>query len=86
MTAMTSAHPAAATPGPRLVPPVLATWLAVFRPCFTAPVWSRVLIQVVGAVPAPGKHDVTPVPRVMGLAPPSLGQALNPAAAAVMSY
>lgn len=55
-------------PDPHLVPPILATWLAVFRPCFTAPVWNRVLVLVMGAVLAPRKRTVTQVLRVMGLA------------------
>jgi hypothetical protein len=40
----------------------------VFRPCFTTPVWNRVLVLVAGAVLAPGKRTVTQVLRVMGLA------------------
>jgi hypothetical protein len=66
---MASHHPGAApAPDSHLVPPILATWLAVFRPCFTAPVWNRVLVLVAGAVLAPGKRTVTQVLRVMGLA------------------
>jgi hypothetical protein len=65
---MKSHHPAAAAPDPHLVPPILATWLSVFRPCFTAPVWDRILVLVAGAVLAPGKRTVTQVLRVMGLA------------------
>jgi hypothetical protein len=65
---MESHHPGAAVPDPHLVPPVLAGWLSVFRPCFTAPVWSRVVVLVAGAVLAPGKRTVTGVLRVMGLA------------------
>ncbi len=65
---MTPNHPVAPAPDPHLVPPVLATWLAVFRPCFTAPVWGHVLILVAGAVLAPGKRTVTQALRVMGLA------------------
>jgi hypothetical protein len=63
-------NPTGATPAPDspLVPPILATWLAVFRPCFTAPVWARVLVLVAGAVLAPGKRTVTQLLRVMGLA------------------
>jgi hypothetical protein len=68
-TAMASNRPgAAAAPDPLLVPPILATWLSVFRPCFTAPVWNRILVLVAGAVLAPGKGTVTQVLRVMGLA------------------
>ncbi len=68
-TAMASHHPGATTaPDPHLVAPILATWLSVFRPCFTAPVWARVLVLVAGAVLAPGKRTVTQVLRVMGLA------------------
>ena len=58
----------AAAPDLLLVPPVLAAWLSVFRPCFTAPVWNRILVLVAGAVLAPGKRTVTQVLRVMGLA------------------
>jgi hypothetical protein len=66
---MASYPPGATTaPDPHLVPPILATWLSVFRPCFTAPVWARVLVLVAGAVLAPGKRTVTQVLRVMGLA------------------
>ncbi len=50
-----------------LSPPVLSVWLAVFRPCFTAPVWSHVLVLVAGVVLAPGKRTVTQALRVMGL-------------------
>jgi hypothetical protein len=49
-------------------PTILATWLAVFRPCFTAPVWSRILVLVAGAVLSPGKRTITQALRVMGLA------------------
>jgi hypothetical protein len=59
---------AAAAPDQLLVPPTLAAWLSVFRPCFTAPVWNRILVLVAGAVLAPGKRTVTQVLRVMGLA------------------
>ena len=66
---MASHHPGATTaPDPHLAPPILATWLSVFRPCFTAPVWNRILVLVAGAVLAPGKRTVTQVLRVMGLA------------------
>jgi hypothetical protein len=66
---MASHHLGATTaPDPHLVPPILATWLSVFRPCFTAPVWNRILVLVAGAVLAPGKRTVTQVLRVMGLA------------------
>src|SRR6202789_3357060 len=50
------------------VPTILASWLTVFRPCFTAPVWSHILVLVGGAVLAPGKRTVTQALRVMGLA------------------
>ncbi len=53
---------------PSLPPPVLAGWLAAFRGCFSAPVWSRILVLVAGAVLAPGKRTVTQALRVMGLA------------------
>ena len=59
---------ATAASDPHLVPPILAAWLSVFRPCFTAPVWNRVLVLAAGAVLAPGKRTVTQVLRVMGLA------------------
>jgi hypothetical protein len=55
---MASHHPGAIrVPDPHLVASVLATWLSVFRPCFTAPVWQRVLFLVAGAVLAPGNRD-----------------------------
>ena len=50
------------------VPAILVTWLAIFRPCFTAPVWNHILVLVAGAVLAPGKRTVTQALRVMGLA------------------
>ncbi len=50
------------------VPTILVSWLAVFRPCFTAPVWNHILVLVGGAVLAPGKRTVTQALRVMGLA------------------
>ncbi len=50
------------------VPAILVSWLAVFRPCFTAPVWNHILVLVSGAVLAPGKRTVTQALRVMGLA------------------
>jgi hypothetical protein len=50
------------------VPEILVTWLTIFRPCFTAPVWNHVLVLVAGAVLAPGKRTVTRTLRVMGLA------------------
>jgi hypothetical protein len=59
---------AAPASAPPLVPPVLAAWLSAFRPCFTAPVWNRVLVLVAGAVLAPGQRTVTQALRVMGLA------------------
>jgi hypothetical protein len=65
---MESHHPGTAAPDPHLVPPILAAWLSVFRSCFTAPVWNRVLVLVAGAVLAPGQRTVTQVLRVMGLA------------------
>jgi hypothetical protein len=58
---------AAAVSVPSLVPSVLAAWLSVFRPCFTAPVWQHVLVLVAGAVLAPGKRTVTQALRAMGL-------------------
>ena len=65
---MASNRPGAATASdPHLVPPALAAWLSVFRPCFTAPVWNRILVLLAGAVLAPGKRTVTQALRVMGL-------------------
>ncbi len=55
-------------PAQPTVPPILISWLAVFRPCFTAPVWNHILVLVGGAVLAPGKRTVTQAPRVMGMA------------------
>ena len=72
-TAMTSHHP-----DPHLVPPILLTWLSVFRPCFTAPVWNRILVLVTGAVLAPGKRTVTRVLRA------SWGSRMNRASVAIM--
>ena len=61
-------RPRAATASdPHLIPPALAAWLSIFRSCFTAPVWTRVLVLVAGAVLAPRKRTVTQVLRVMGL-------------------
>ncbi|HTU06080.1 MAG TPA: transposase [Trebonia sp.] len=61
-------RPRAATAcDPHLIPPALLSWLSVFRCCFTAPVWSRVVVLVAGAVLAPGKRTVTQALRVMGL-------------------
>ena len=51
---------------PSLPPPVLASWLTAFRGCFSAPVWSRVLVLVAGAVLAPGKRTVTQALRGHG--------------------
>jgi hypothetical protein len=56
------------SPAASPVPPILVSWLAVFRGCFTAPVWQHVQVLVVGAVLAPGKRTVTQALRVMGLA------------------
>lgn len=50
------------------VPPMVVSWLAAFRPCFTAPVWNHIQVLVAGAVLAPGKRTVTQALRVMGLA------------------
>jgi hypothetical protein len=50
------------------VPAILVSWLAVFRPCFAAPVWNHILVLVASAVLAPGKHTVTQALRVMRLA------------------
>ena len=50
------------------VPAILVSWMAIFRPCFTAPVWNHILVLVTGTVLAPGKRTVTQALRVMGLA------------------
>ena len=50
------------------VPAILVSWLAGFRPCFTAPARNHILVLVTGAVLAPGKRTVTQALRVMGLA------------------
>jgi hypothetical protein len=42
------------------VPPILVSWLAVFRPSFTTPVWDHNLVLVGVVVLAPGKCTVTP--------------------------
>ena len=47
------------------VPAILASWLAVFRPCFSGRVWNHVLVLVAGAVLAPGKRTVTQALRVI---------------------
>jgi hypothetical protein len=66
---MASYHPrTAAAADLHVVPPALAAWLSVFRPCFTAPVWNHVLVLLTGAVLAPGKRTVTQALRVRGLA------------------
>ena len=59
--------PAPAAGHPSLTPPVLTGWLSPFRACFSAPVWSRILVLVAGAVLAPGKRTVSQALRVMGL-------------------
>ena len=61
-------HSGAAASDPGLTPPILAGWLSAFRNCFTAPVWTHVLVLVAGAVLAPGKRTVSQALRVMGLA------------------
>ncbi len=55
-------------PAVTAVPAILMSWLAVFRPCFTAPVWNHILVLVAGAVLSPGKRTVTQALRVMGMA------------------
>src|SRR5512134_1850005 len=60
-------HRTPAAAGLALVPPVLATWLSIFRDCFTAPVWKHVLVLVAGAVLAPRTRTVSAALRVMGL-------------------
>lgn len=64
-TRHTQAGAASIVPNPT---PLLAGWLSPFRGCFSAPVWSRVLVLVAGAVLAPGKRTVSQALRVMGLA------------------
>lgn len=65
MTTPTASSPP--PPAADLVPAFLSTWLLPFRGCFTAPVWDRVVVLVMGAVLAPGRRTVTAVLRVMGL-------------------
>jgi DDE superfamily endonuclease len=61
-------HADAGRNAPNPTPPVLTGWLSPFRGCFSAPVWSRALVLVAGAVLAPGKRTVSQALRVMGLA------------------
>jgi len=42
---------------------ILVSWLAIFSPCFTAPVWNYILVLVAGTVLAPGKRAVTQAAR-----------------------
>ena len=51
-----------------IVPTIVVSWLAVFRPCFTTPVWDHILVLVGVVVLAPGKRTVTQARRVMRLA------------------
>ena len=60
-------HRATTAPDPHRIAPFLAARLSVFRSCFTAPVWTRVLVLAAGAVLAPGKRTITQALRVMGL-------------------
>ena len=60
--------PSQTSPAAPEVPAILVGWLTVFRACFTAPVWNRVLVLVAGAVLSPGKRTITQALRVMGLA------------------
>ena len=41
------------------VPTILVSWLAVFRPCFTTPVWDHISVLVGVVVLAPGSCTVT---------------------------
>src|SRR5216684_9273661 len=67
--AMTPNRTASVTARPSVpVPAILVSWMAIFRPCFTAPVWNHILVLVAGTVLAPGKRTVTQALRVMGLA------------------
>ena len=61
-------HADAGSNAPNPTPPVLTGWLSPFRGCFSAPVWSRALVPVAGAVLAPGKRTVSQALRVMGRA------------------
>ena len=61
-------HPGIAAGHLNPTPPMLAGWMSAFRGCFSAPVWSRVLVLVTGAVLAPGQRTVSQALRVMGLA------------------
>jgi hypothetical protein len=61
-------HTGPAASDSNLTPPLIHGWLSAYRDCFTAPVWSHVLVLVAGAVLAPGKRTVSQALRVMGLA------------------
>jgi hypothetical protein len=42
---MRQKHIESATVQP-VVPTILVSWLAIFRPCFTAPVWNHILVLI----------------------------------------
>jgi hypothetical protein len=75
---------AARADNPHMVPPALAAWLSVSRPCFAAPVWNHILVLLTGAVLAPGKRTVAQALQVMSafrsrlLANPAFGNACVP--------
>lgn len=48
------------------VPDILRSWMLPFRPFFTAPVWERGLILLMGALLAPGKRTVTAALHITG--------------------
>jgi hypothetical protein len=50
------------------VPDILDQWLAPFRPWFTAPSWTHLLVLVMGAILCPGKRTVTACLRITGRA------------------
>ena len=64
---MTSFHARIPSVGDR-VPDSLRTWMAPFRPFFTAPVWERALVLLMGAMLAPGKRTVSSALRITGRA------------------
>ena len=64
---MTSFHARIPSVGDR-VPDSLRTWMAPFRPFFTAPVWERALVLLMGAMLAPGLRTVSSALCITGRA------------------
>ncbi len=50
------------------VPQILRGWLEFLQPCFTVPTWEHMLVIVMGAVLAPGKHTISACLRMTGRA------------------